>query len=235
MSEDAKELLTKIDFETSLRYAIQLITAAAIVCQRRKGSEVDIEDISKVYSMFVDVKRSTQFLIEYQEQYMFNEVPIGDGEEMGHAGLAPIGGERFGRLGIEGELFRFLAAQVGQVGGDFEQHHGLAARRQLGRSGSRRLAISLAGEEGGHVVEQFFPQGCVGGGVGERKGGVDAGTGADSSVGTSVGTCDQRHIDQKDGCEERRKRTDESHGFRLVRPPDGSSRGHGCMRKVTGP
>ncbi|EFJ52472.1 hypothetical protein VOLCADRAFT_79082 [Volvox carteri f. nagariensis] len=82
MSEDAKELLTKIGFETSLRYAIQLITAAAIVCQRRKGTEVDIEDISKVYSMFVDVKRSTQFLIEYQEQYMFNEVPVGDGEEM---------------------------------------------------------------------------------------------------------------------------------------------------------
>ncbi|GLC34607.1 RuvB-like 2 [Pleodorina starrii] len=82
MGEDAKELLTKIGFETSLRYAIQLITAAAIVCQRRKGSEVDIEDISKVYSMFVDVKRSTQFLIEYQEQYMFNEVPIGEGEEM---------------------------------------------------------------------------------------------------------------------------------------------------------
>ncbi|GFR40162.1 hypothetical protein Agub_g719 [Astrephomene gubernaculifera] len=82
MTEDAKELLTKIGFETSLRYAIQLITAAAIVCQRRKGTEVDIEDISKVYSMFVDVKRSTQFLIEYQEQYMYNEVPVGDGEEM---------------------------------------------------------------------------------------------------------------------------------------------------------
>ncbi|GIL72075.1 hypothetical protein Vretimale_517 [Volvox reticuliferus] len=82
MSEDAKELLTKIGYETSLRYAIQLITAAAIVCQRRKGAEVDIEDISKVYSMFVDVKRSTQFLIEYQEQYMFNEVPAGDDEVM---------------------------------------------------------------------------------------------------------------------------------------------------------
>jgi RuvB-like protein 2 len=34
-----------------------------------------------VYSLFVDVKRSTQFLIEYQEQYMFNEVPEAEGEE----------------------------------------------------------------------------------------------------------------------------------------------------------
>lgn len=60
MTEDAKELLTKIGHETSLRYAIQLITASSIVCTRRKGTEVEIEDIGKVYSMFVDVKRSTQ-------------------------------------------------------------------------------------------------------------------------------------------------------------------------------
>ena len=47
MSDDAKELLTKIGAETSLRYAIHLITAAHLVCMRRKGAEVDIEDISK--------------------------------------------------------------------------------------------------------------------------------------------------------------------------------------------
>merc|ERR1711976_967620 len=75
MSDDAKELLTKIALETSLRYAIHIIAASALVCDKRKGTEVDIEDISKVYTLFVDVKRSTQFLIEYQDQYMFNEVP----------------------------------------------------------------------------------------------------------------------------------------------------------------
>ena len=148
---------------------------------------------------------------------------------MGDAGLAPVGGEGLGGLGIEGELLRFVAAQVGQVSGEFEQHHGLAARRQLGRSGARSGAITAPGEKGRHVVEQFFPQGCVGGGVGERKGGVDTGTGS------GAGTGDRRHSDQKEGCQERGKWTDESHGFRLVRPPDGSSRGHGWMRKVTGP
>jgi DNA helicase TIP49 (TBP-interacting protein) len=40
MTDDARELLTKIGHETSLRYAIQLITAASICCQRRKGAEV---------------------------------------------------------------------------------------------------------------------------------------------------------------------------------------------------
>ena len=74
MTDDAKELLTKIGHETSLRYAIHLITAAALVCRRRKGSEVEIEDISKVYSLFVDVTRSTQFVMEYQELFMFNEI-----------------------------------------------------------------------------------------------------------------------------------------------------------------
>lgn len=58
-----------------------MINAAALSCQRRKGKEVEIEDISRVYSLFVDVKRSTQFLMEYQEQFMFNESSPGDDED----------------------------------------------------------------------------------------------------------------------------------------------------------
>ena len=92
--------------ETSLRYAIQMITIASLCCQKRKGTEVDIEDIKviddvfkkhdrhitnlcscalfyeickqRVYSLFVDVKRSTQFLMEYQKEFMFNEVSLLD-------------------------------------------------------------------------------------------------------------------------------------------------------------
>jgi hypothetical protein len=40
MTDDARELLTKIGHETSLRYAIQLITAASIVTQQRKAAQV---------------------------------------------------------------------------------------------------------------------------------------------------------------------------------------------------
>ncbi|KAG1342128.1 ruvB-like 2 [Cocos nucifera] len=75
MSKDAKVLLTKIGAETSLRYAIYLITAAALACQKRRGKIVEMEDISRVYQLFLDVKRSTQYLMEYQSRYMFNEVP----------------------------------------------------------------------------------------------------------------------------------------------------------------
>ncbi|KAL5059308.1 hypothetical protein RYX36_030912 [Vicia faba] len=73
MSEGAKHLLTKIGVETSLRYAIHLITAAALACQKRKGKTVELDDINRVYNLFLDVKRSTQYLMEYQSQYMFSE------------------------------------------------------------------------------------------------------------------------------------------------------------------
>ena len=74
MSNDSLDLLTKIGMETSLRYAIQMITVASLCCQKRKGTEVGIEDIKRVYSLFVDVKRSTQFLMEYQKDFMFNSL-----------------------------------------------------------------------------------------------------------------------------------------------------------------
>merc|ERR1712176_1158207 len=74
MSDPAKELLTKIGSDSSLRYAIHLITVANLVAMKRKAQEVDVQDIRKVYSLFVDVKRSTQFLHEYQQEFMFNEM-----------------------------------------------------------------------------------------------------------------------------------------------------------------
>lgn len=81
MAKDALDLLTKIGIETSLRYAIQMITISSLCCQKRKGSQVEIEDIKRVYSLFVDVKRSTQFLMEYQKDFMFNAVGEGADEE----------------------------------------------------------------------------------------------------------------------------------------------------------
>lgn len=38
-----------------------------------QGKKVSIEDIKKVYSLFVDVKRSVEFLKEYEKEFMFNE------------------------------------------------------------------------------------------------------------------------------------------------------------------
>jgi len=73
MSDDGLEVLTKISQETSLRYAIHLITSADLVCRKRKGTEVEVDDIKRVYSLFFDEGRSTQFLTEYQNEFMFND------------------------------------------------------------------------------------------------------------------------------------------------------------------
>ena len=79
MADDALELLTRIGMETSLRYAIQMVIASSLAAEKRKSAEVEIEDIKRVYTLFVDVKRSTQFLMEYQNEYMFNV--LGEDEE----------------------------------------------------------------------------------------------------------------------------------------------------------
>lgn len=74
ITEEAKDLLTKIGMETSLRYAIHLITTASLVALKRKANEVDTEDISRVYSLFVDIERSKQFLREYEKEFMFCDI-----------------------------------------------------------------------------------------------------------------------------------------------------------------
>ncbi|XP_076115463.1 ruvB-like 2 [Mytilus galloprovincialis] len=76
MTDDALTVLTRIGMETSLRYSIQLITAANLVSRKRKGTEVEVDDIKRVYSLFLDESRSTQFLKEYQQAFMFNELGV---------------------------------------------------------------------------------------------------------------------------------------------------------------
>ena len=46
--------------------AEELITTANLVAQKRRSAEVEKEDIRKVYNLFVDVKRSTEFLRDYE-------------------------------------------------------------------------------------------------------------------------------------------------------------------------
>jgi len=81
LADDALELLTRIASETSLRYAIQMIITASLTAQKRKSSIVELTDIKRCYNLFVDVKRSTKFLMEYQNEFMFNELQVTEEEE----------------------------------------------------------------------------------------------------------------------------------------------------------
>ncbi|XP_043197450.1 ruvB-like 2 [Amphibalanus amphitrite] len=78
MADDALTVLTRIGMETSLRYAIQLITLASLVARKRGAAEIEIEDVKRVYSLFLDQSRSAQFLKDYQDQFMFSEIGAGD-------------------------------------------------------------------------------------------------------------------------------------------------------------
>ncbi|KNC79216.1 hypothetical protein SARC_08385 [Sphaeroforma arctica JP610] len=73
LSDEAKAFLTKVACETSLRYAMQLVMTSDLVAKRRKSPTVDIADVKKCYTLFLDEKRSTAFLKEYHSQFMFSE------------------------------------------------------------------------------------------------------------------------------------------------------------------
>jgi len=73
MTDEAMLVLTKIGMETSLRYSIQLITCANLVCRKRKGTQVEVDDIKRVYSLFLDETRSSQYLTECNNEFMFGE------------------------------------------------------------------------------------------------------------------------------------------------------------------
>jgi len=53
---------------------MHLITTAHLVAQKRKSTEIDTEDISRVYNLFIDVERSKQFLKDYEKEFMFSEI-----------------------------------------------------------------------------------------------------------------------------------------------------------------
>ncbi|EDQ89954.1 uncharacterized protein MONBRDRAFT_18875 [Monosiga brevicollis MX1] len=89
MTDEALTLLTSIAKQTSLRYSIQLITAANLVCRKRKGTEVEKSDLRQVYSLFQDLERSVAFLKEYQQQFLFDE---GDGSALAAASAAATSG-----------------------------------------------------------------------------------------------------------------------------------------------
>lgn len=77
VTEEGMLLLTVIGQKASLRYAIHCITAAALVCAKRKGKKVDKQDVKRVYELFLDVARSTQYLTESgHDDYLMEDVPV---------------------------------------------------------------------------------------------------------------------------------------------------------------
>jgi RuvB-like protein 2 len=62
LSEDALAELQRIGSDITLRYAMQLVAISNSIAVRRKSSTVDLCDVQRAYSLFLDESRSAQQL-----------------------------------------------------------------------------------------------------------------------------------------------------------------------------
>eukprot|EP01070_Trichotokara_eunicae_P003185 Trichotokara_eunicae@DN3205_c0_g1_i3.p1 len=73
ISREALELLVQLAKTTSLRYGLQLLSMSELSRKKRKGDDISMPDVQRVFNLFFDVKRSTQYLLEYSDQFLFSE------------------------------------------------------------------------------------------------------------------------------------------------------------------
>jgi len=72
IENDALDRLTKIGSETSLRYAVQLLSLASQNAKIQKHDSVTIEDVERVDSLFMDTQKATEHLRKYEEKLLYH-------------------------------------------------------------------------------------------------------------------------------------------------------------------
>lgn len=95
MEDDAIALLTMLGQKTSLRYVLQLITTANLVAQKRKSSTVEVNDIRKVYGLFIDLRRSVELLQEHEKDFLFgaDDAHMDNGTNIPHLDVGHMSNE----------------------------------------------------------------------------------------------------------------------------------------------
>ncbi|CAL5984225.1 TBP-interacting_protein TIP49 [Hexamita inflata] len=71
--QKALQFLAKIAEQTSMRYAMQLITVSNVIAKRQKRNTVHMDDIKKAHDLFLDVGRSVDILDKIGGEYMFHD------------------------------------------------------------------------------------------------------------------------------------------------------------------
>jgi len=74
LTAEALSVLTSMAVQTTLRYALNLISCAQVLARKRKVEKVDVDDLRRAYTYFMDEKRSVQWLKEQQGSLMFEVV-----------------------------------------------------------------------------------------------------------------------------------------------------------------
>jgi RuvB-like protein 1 len=71
LSEGSLEYLAEIGKDTSLRYAIQLLTPSSIISQSNGKKEVEKSDIEETVELFFDSKKSAKILINNKDSFIY--------------------------------------------------------------------------------------------------------------------------------------------------------------------
>ncbi|MGK3734392.1 MAG: RuvB-like protein 2 [Bacillariaceae sp.] len=90
MADDALELLTRIASGTTLRYAIQTIITSSLIAKKKKSNRVEVPHIERSHTLFFDVERSTKFIMEYQNQFLFHELEDDGIKEESSSSIPPV-------------------------------------------------------------------------------------------------------------------------------------------------
>jgi TBP-interacting protein len=70
MEDEALEKLTKVGANTSLRYAVQLLSLAAQNAKARGSEKIKKDDVDRVDELFMDVTEAAEYLKKYEERLM---------------------------------------------------------------------------------------------------------------------------------------------------------------------
>ncbi|KAA3672547.1 RuvB-like protein 1 (pontin 52), partial [Paragonimus westermani] len=70
VSEPSYTLLAQVATDTTLRYAVQLLTPSARLCQLGGREEIEPQDVDEVRSLFLNAKQSAKILAEQEAQFM---------------------------------------------------------------------------------------------------------------------------------------------------------------------
>lgn len=66
----AKQLLTTIAHETSLRYALNLLSTTVFIATKRQSQQVEVIDVEKAHNLFIDRQRSVDFLKSHADDFL---------------------------------------------------------------------------------------------------------------------------------------------------------------------
>ncbi|MEM1628119.1 MAG: RuvB-like helicase [Desulfurococcaceae archaeon] len=70
LSKEALEKLVEIGSKTSLRYAVQLLEPARIIAEERGSQIINVEDVDRAKTLFIDVSASVQYLRQYEQMFL---------------------------------------------------------------------------------------------------------------------------------------------------------------------